>query len=95
MSDEPDIKGFKVVWVDGGRWPQVEPNPAFPKGVDIPAVFPDAPTCRTALPYPARRCGQFVVECLRCHLVVLVTTAGRPDDPRSLTLNCASKETMQ
>jgi len=58
----------KIEWVDGNRWPQNRPNPAFPEGVDIDASAGVEPACSTPLPYPAKRCGHFVVECLDCGL---------------------------
>ena len=80
---------LRVEWVDGGREPRCAPDPAYPKGVDVEIVRHEgAATCRTALPYPARRCGYFVVACQLCGLTCLVTTAGRPDDPRSLRVEC-------
>lgn len=79
---------LKVTWVDGKRWPQQPPNPAYPDGIDLPCVEPSRPSCRIALPYPAKRIGHFIVACETCGTVVLATTAGRPDDPRSITINC-------
>ena len=34
------------------------------------------------LPYPAKRCGQYYVECRICGFNAIITTAGRPDDPQ-------------
>jgi len=79
---------FDVQWLDRGREPQVAPNPAFPDGIDLDLTDPGQPTCWTALPYPAKRCGTYVVECRICGLRVGCTTAGRPDDPRSIRMNC-------
>ena len=79
---------FKISWHDAGREPQCQPNPAFPDGMDVDGSDEAKVTCWTALPYPARRCGHYLVECLICGLRVTLTTAGRPDDPRSLTMPC-------
>jgi len=79
-----------VTWIDYVREPVCKPNPDYPDGKDIVAVTDDdAPTCKTSLPYPAKRCGMFIVRCGDCDLRVGITTAGRPDDPRSVTLMCA------
>lgn len=78
----------KVEWIDGRRWPRVAPNPAFPNGIDIPAKEPRKMSCKVELPYPAMRCGQYFIECQTCRMRVIVTTAGRSDDPRSVGLNC-------
>jgi hypothetical protein len=82
---------FTVKWIDAGREPQCAPDPAFPTGVDIDASRPGEPSCRVELPYPARRCGAYDVTCNICGLRAATTTAGRPDDPRSLTVPCQLK----
>jgi hypothetical protein len=82
---------IRSTWVDSARSPQNPPDPRFPHGIDIPCQHPEQPNCRLQLPYPAKRIGHHVVECERCKQVVLVTTAGRSDDPRSVTLNCNMK----
>jgi hypothetical protein len=79
---------LRVEWVDGGREPRNPPDPRYPEGIDIDASMPDLPSCETALPYPAKRCGHFIVSCQTCGLKALVTTAGRIDDPRSLKITC-------
>lgn len=79
---------LSVRWIDSGREPQCEPNPDFPNGIDIDASEGAAATCRADLPYPAKRCGLFIVDCPRCGLRVAVTTAGRPDDPKSVKIAC-------
>jgi hypothetical protein len=47
-----------------------------------------AKTCSTSLPYPATRCGLYLVTCDICHTRNVVTSAGRRDDPRSIKLAC-------
>lgn len=80
---------FRVTWIDYHREPQCPSNPDYPDGIDI--VLGGSPRCKTDLPYPAKRCGAFMVECLICGLSMLVTTAGRKDDPRSIEMACRSK----
>lgn len=81
---------MKIEWIDHAREPQHPPNPDFPHGVDIDLAGPYAvETCKTALPYPAKRCGLYVVECPLCGRRAAITTAGRPDDPRSVKMACA------
>lgn len=84
MSD--DI--FTVTWVDGGLEPQCRPNPNFPQGIDVFATRGSTRNCRVSLPYPARRIGHYEIACRRCGTRVLITTAGRADDPRSVTVPC-------
>jgi hypothetical protein len=77
-----------VKWIDGMREPQCAPDPAYPNGIDIDVSGDSKETCTTDLPYPAKRCGYFLVNCELCSLSVAITTAGRPDDPRSVKLRC-------
>lgn len=78
-----------VVWEDGGREPQCPPNPAYPLGIDLDAANGQEIACKVALPYPAKRCGVYVVTCSQCGVRIACTTAGRPDDPRSIRMPCA------
>ena len=80
--------GLHTEWVDLGREPECAPNPAFRDGIDVDISAEGAPACFTELPYPAKRCGFYKVTCGGCGLNVIVTTAGRPDDPRSLRVAC-------
>jgi len=79
---------LNVEWIDGNREPQNPPDPDYPEGIDVDATEGATPTCTTLLPYPAKRCGHFLVTCSVCKQRVAVTTAGRPDDPRSLKIKC-------
>lgn len=75
-------------WVDSGREPKCPPDPKFPDGLDLDASRGAARTCTIALPYPARRCGYYEILCPDCGMSIAVTTAGRRDDPRHVTLGC-------
>lgn len=79
---------FAVDWIDIGRLPRSLPDPDYPNGIDLDISKGRTPACRVALPYPAHRLGYYVVVCHKCGYQVTVTTAGRPDDPRSVTLAC-------
>lgn len=79
---------MKITWHDGGREPTCKPDPRFPDGIDVDASRGEEVFCRTALPYPAKRCGAFEVECPKCGARAIITTAGRADDPRSLKIAC-------
>lgn len=88
MRDDKNQQ-FKVDWIDGGREPSHPPDPNYPDGVDLSVVAdPAKRSCKVELPYPAKRCGYYRVECRACGLKVGITTAGRPDDPRSATFHC-------
>jgi hypothetical protein len=79
---------WRITWHDSGREPQCAPNPDYPDGIDVNMAVGAAKQCTTPLPYPARRCGFYEVFCRQCGLRAAITTAGRPDDPRSVTLPC-------
>lgn len=87
---------FLTKFLDSGREPQCPPNPAHPNGIDIDARAPEKrseeyPHCCYGVPYPAPRCGVYLVECEQCGERVAITVAGRPDDPRSLTMLCKKR----
>lgn len=88
MPADQKQEQFKVTWVDGKREPTVDPNPEFPAGIDVDAHTDGAKHCRVELEYPAKRCGYYRIECRVCGMRIMATTAGRADDPRSLTFNC-------
>ena len=81
MEPQVDIR-----WFDRGVEPKCPPNPKYPLGIDLGVDI--GRNCKVALPYPAKRCGYYVVRCERCGYTIGVTTAGRPDDPRSIRLPC-------
>jgi hypothetical protein len=81
---------FDISWIDHGREPQCKPDPNHPTGKDIDASH-GSPSCYVDLPYPAKRCGLYLVKCNTCDFILGITTAGRPDDPRSVRIACARK----
>lgn len=87
---------FKVEWIDHWREPKCAPDPDYPNGKDLDGAKDlGVPTCKTDLPYPAKRCGLYYVECNICGCNAMITTAGRPDDPRSVLIPCKMKGTKQ
>jgi hypothetical protein len=80
-------QGHRVEWLDRGAEPQCPPNPDYPDGVDVD-LSDGLPSCTVMLPYPAKRIGYFVITCAICGSRVGLTTAGRPDDPRSVKMPC-------
>lgn len=79
---------MKIEFLDSGREPQCQPDPAFPEGKDVDASFGSPDACTAKLPYPAPRCGLMMVECPKCGLRIALTVAGRPDDPRTVKMAC-------
>lgn len=82
---------MKVTCLDAGREPRAKPNPNYPKGIDLDVSEGAKHTCVAELPYPAKRCGTYVVQCEVCGYSVACTTAGRIDDPKSIKLPCQLK----
>ena len=83
---------FTVEWIDGNREPQVAPSPDFPEGKDVDLSAGEPQICTVELPYPAKRCGLYVISCQTCGIVIGVTTAGRADDPRRVTIPCKERQ---
>jgi hypothetical protein len=82
-------------WVDFFREPQRQPNPAYPAGIDVDATGGKTPCCTIDLRHPAPRCGAWLIKCTLCGLTAMATTAGRADDPRSLTVACKIRRGTQ
>lgn len=80
-----------INWIDSGREPQCAPDPAYPNGMDLDLSNGKIPACITELPYPAKRIGYYKVECDICGRCVSFTTAGRPDDPRTVKFACKNQ----
>lgn len=81
-------------WIDRGFDPKNPPDPRFPNGQDIDLSDGAKVACYTSLPCPAQRCGYYLVTCAKCKTMDVVTTAGRPDDPRSFTRACKRERTV-
>lgn len=78
-----------VEFIPSGRGKaQCPPDPEYPNGIDVNATVPGQASCTVYLPYPAPECGHFKVVCGLCGTSVAITAAGRPDDPRSVTIPC-------
>jgi hypothetical protein len=86
----PTENQFEVLWQDSGREPTCAPDPSYPDGIDIvlAPTLSGEPFCTAKLPHPAKRCGFYIVRCRLCSHSAAITTAGRPDDPRSVTMLC-------
>lgn len=95
MKDPRDIKLVEIKFYPSGRGKaRNKPNPRYPNGQDIVVLPPkyEGPTCKFALQYPAPECGHFIIDCLLCGVRGAVTAAGRPDDPKSITIPCNFNE---
>lgn len=79
---------LNVTWIDRGLEPQCEPDPEYPNGKNLVMAMPGDRCCTAALPYPAKRIGFYAIECTDCGKTAMVSTAGRPDDPKSVRVAC-------
>lgn len=79
---------FEIHWLDHGREPQCAPDLRYPNGMDLDLSEDAALFCLVRLPYPAKRCGAHLVRCKVCGISIVITAAGRVDDPKSLKLPC-------
>lgn len=81
---------FEVKWSDSGKEPKCLPDLRFPNGVDLDGSH-GKPACKVELPYPAPRIGCHQVSCRQCGVCVLITAAGRFDDPKTVMIPCSVK----
>ena len=79
---------LRAEWIDSGREPRCAPDPKYPNGLDVDTSDGAARTCSIDLPYPAKRCGTYIIRCDVCGIADGITTAGRRDDPRRVTVPC-------
>jgi hypothetical protein len=66
------------------------PNLRYPHGTHID--LGTRPACLVSLPYPAPRCGWFLLDCPVCRENLLVTVSGQRDDPCSVMLPCRKSQ---
>jgi hypothetical protein len=85
------VKKFDIDWIDSYREPLCPADPNFPNGKDVRCPDFKGPKCLVQLPYPARRIGLYTIKCNECGTSVAATTAGRPDDPKSVEFPCAKQ----
>jgi hypothetical protein len=84
----PEDSRFLFDWVDMHRLSPHPPDPAFPNGAAFDLALDALRACRLELPYPAARCGMWVVTCKACGYATALATGGRADDPRSVRMPC-------
>lgn len=80
---------IQVKFIPSGRGKaQCPPDPTYPHGVAVSAPPGCMVSCKVMLPYPAPECGVWHVVCNACDFSIMITAAGRPDDPVSVCLPC-------
>jgi hypothetical protein len=82
------MSDFAIEWIDAGKEPSCEPDPLYPDGIELDLSGGALVVCIVDLPHPAKRIGFWNMTCNRCGLRAACTTAGRVDDPKSVTLAC-------
>ncbi len=83
-----NVDQFNIAFKPSGRGKaRCQPDQNYPNGIDI-VMTEEGPFCKVFLPYPAPECGHYAISCNLCGIKVAVTTAGRPDDPKSVTIPC-------
>jgi hypothetical protein len=88
-EDAPAVESrFLVDWVDQHRTSERPPDPTYPSGCAIDVALDAMKACRLELPWPAERCGIYVVTCRACGFSIALKTTGRADDPRTLRVPC-------
>ncbi len=89
MSDPAKV----IEFIPSGRGKaQCKPDPRYPKGIALDTTLGvGGPHCVITLPYPAPECGLWDVYCNHCDFRIMVTAAGRPDDPISIKVACFTK----
>lgn len=79
----------KIEFAKSGRGKARCPSdPAYPNGIALPKPPEVERCCFTELPYPAPECGCWMIRCEDCDASMLVTAAGRADDPVSCFMPC-------
>lgn len=93
MKAGKPVMSHKIEWTPRGGPPTNPSNPAYPYGIDLDMAANARRACLVKLPYPTeRRIGLLTVTCSECGLRAAISTAGRPDDPRSVKLACKKGE---
>lgn len=94
MKMKTIIGNHNVRFIPSGRGKaQCPSNPAHPEGVHVDRADGRTPFCYVQLPYPAPECGTWHINCQKCGYSLVITAAGRPDDPRSVSIPCQIEET--
>lgn len=84
---------FTATWVWRSREPAKNPpNPEYPYGIALDMSAGRSPACEQVLPYPAPGVGTWVLACAVCDTRVLVTAAGRADDPTKVLIPCKARK---
>lgn len=80
---------FEIQWVSISPSYAEQPDPNFPKGVDVDQAHGKRPACKTSLTYPASPGhGFYMGTCTVCGTTFLVPTNAESDDPRSVMVAC-------
>jgi hypothetical protein len=86
------MKDKKIEFIPSGRGKaRCAADPNYPHGIALPCPEGTTQRCFVELPYPAPECGMSDVHCRTCAFSLLITAAGRADDPISVEMPCSEK----
>lgn len=77
-----------VEFIDLEREPRHQFLREHMHGLDLDLSRGVEDVCVVPVPWPAERCGYWMIRCAFCGLSTMITAAGRVDDPRSVKLAC-------
>jgi hypothetical protein len=78
----------QIKFLSANRVAKLPPNEDFPYGVVIDLSVGASKSCTVNIPYPAPCCGVMQIDCDKCGNRIVVTVAGRADDPHTVKMAC-------
>jgi hypothetical protein len=81
----------EVTWHGSGKGARMPSDPRYPAGTVVDRGGVLQRKCKVRLRYPAPEVGFHEIVCLKCRNRVLVTAAGRRDDPHTVMVPCKGR----
>lgn len=78
----------QIKFLSANRVARCPPNPDFLYGIMLDLAVGAYKSCTVNIPYPAPCCGAMQIDCDKCGNRIVVTVAGRPDDPHTIKMPC-------
>jgi hypothetical protein len=86
-----DLHADALRWKKNIEW-RASPDPVEMNTMRINCM--GVTSCIVPLPYPAKRSGAYLIRC-ECGMEIYVSTTGRLNDPRSVTVPCNVRESQK
>jgi hypothetical protein len=84
-----NLEKHEVVFISAKRGKaKCQPDPNFPNGMIAEARIPGLAHCYVKIPYPSPEIGWVHIRCKECDVTMLLTVAGRADDPVAAAVTC-------